>query len=142
MKDDSVNDYALVIFFIVAVLLIIGVMAVSSNGSSNNNSTAAINSGFNNTLNLNFKENEFEANAIFRYRVVDEDSKDYFKDFSVMNKYVSKAIMSVINEKLGYDYYDYKFGQLKDCLEGLDGSFLSINDILIVELKLSKLQLV
>ena len=112
MKDDSLNDYALVIFFIVTVLLIIGVMAVSSSGSSNNNSTAAINSGFNSTLNLNFKENEFEAkaNAIFRYRVVDEDSKDYFKDFSIMNKYVSKAIMSVINEKLEYDYYDYKFG--------------------------------
>ena len=141
MKDDSVNDYALVIFFIVTVLLIIGVMAVSSSGSSNN-SPAAINLGFNNTLTLNFKENEFEANAIFRYRVADEDSKDYFKDFSVMNKYVSKAIMSVINEKLEYDYYNYKFGQLKDCLEGLDGSFLSINDILIVELKLSKLQLV
>lgn len=141
MKDDSVNDYALVIFFIVTVLLIIGVMAVSSSGSSNN-STAAINLGFNNTLTLNFKENEFEANAIFRYRIVDEDSKDYFKDFNVMNKYVSKAIMSVINEKLGYDYYNYKFGQLKNCLEGLDGSFLSINDILIVELKLSKLQLV
>lgn len=142
MKEESKNEYALVIFFIVIVLLIIGVMAASSSGSSNNNSSSASNMSFNNTLNLNFKESEFEANVIFRYRVVDEDSKDYFKDFSVMNKYVSKAIMSVINEKLGYNRFGYKFGQLKDCLEGLDGSFLSINDILIVELKLSKLQLV
>lgn len=141
MKKESTNDYALVIFLIITVLLIIGVMAASSNGS-NNNSTLVSNAGFNNTLNLNFKESGFEANVLFRYRIVDEDSKDYFKDFSVMNKYVSKAIMSVINEKLGYNHYDYKFGQLKDCLEGLDGSFLNINDILMVELKLSKLQLV
>ena len=141
MKKASTNDYALGIFFIVAVLLIIGVMTASSS-SSNNNSTSDTNMGFNNNLSLNFKGIEFEANVLFRYRIVDEDSKDYFKDFSVMNKYVSRAIMSVINEKIGYYHHAYKFGQLKDCLEGLDGSFLNINDILIVELKLSKLQLV